>query len=202
MALGEQEEGVGGEGRVVGDFGVAHHFLEFFARHPFVADAHFLRLGIGRPGDQVRGQEIVAVLRRHAVGGGQRAQVGQLAGAQAGLLGEFHPGEFFRCPGFPVREAPLRERPAAPPDGVAVLLDQVETVILGGDDQGEVAPLYDRVGAAGSVAALDVVLAEPDPVVGVDDAAGDRADLRVSVHRIIVAPRAPAAGSVTSAGSW
>jgi len=99
-----------------------------------VADAQFFRLWIGRPGDQVGGQEVVAALRGHAVRGGQQAQAGQLAGAQPGLLGEFHSREFVRRPGLPVREAALRERPAAPRNGVAVLLDEVEAALLGGDD--------------------------------------------------------------------
>jgi hypothetical protein len=123
-----------------------------------------------------------------------------------------------------VREAALREGPAASADRVPVLLDEVETVVFGRDDQGEVVSLDDGVRAAGSVAALNVVLAEPDPGVGIDDAAAERPDfgvglaIRFRMHRIILpspadhtvaapllaasAPRAPAGGRVINAGSW
>jgi hypothetical protein len=97
----------------------------------------------------------------------------------------------------------------------------VEPAAFGGNDHGEVASLYDGVGAPGPVTALDLVSAEPDPVVGVDNAAGEGLDLwlvLVVVHRLIVLPPpdrrvtasrrkaavpiAPASGSVTSRGSW
>ena len=115
--------------------------------------------------------------------------MGHALGAQPGLLGEFQPGELFRRAGFAVRKAALGEGPATPADGVAVLLDEVESAAFGGNDDGEVAPFYDGVGAPGPVAALDVVLADADPVVRVDDAAREGPDLRVgrvTVHRIIV----------------
>ena len=70
-----------------------------------------------------------------------------MPGAQPRLLGELQPGELLRRAGLPVREAALRERPTAPADGVAVLLDEVEAAAFGRDDQCEVAPLYDGVGA-------------------------------------------------------
>src|SRR5262249_58219782 len=101
-------------------------------------------------------------------------------------------GKFLRRSGLAMREAALRERPAAAADRVAVLLDEVEAAVLGRNDQGEVVSLDDGVRAAGSVAALDLVPAEPDPGVGVDDAAVERPDLgvglvrRFRVHRSIL----------------
>jgi hypothetical protein len=186
-----------------------------------VPDAVFLRLGVRFTRRQAGGEKVDAVLVGHAVARGQLAEVRHVFGTEPGLLGEFQPGELFWRAALAVREAALRERPAAPAHRVAVLLDEVEPAAFGRDDQGEVAPLYNGVGAPGPVTALDLVAAEPDPVVDVDDAAGEGPDLglvRVGVHRIIVppppdwrvtarftatvAPRTPASGRVTSSGSW
>jgi hypothetical protein len=184
-------------------------------------DAVLLRLGIRLARRQAGGEKVNAVLVGHAMARGQPAQVCHAPGAEPGLLGEFQSGELFRRAALAVREAALRERPAAPADRVAVLLDEVEPAAFGGNDHGEVASLYDGVGAPRPVTALDLVSAEPDPVVGVDNAAGEGLDLwlvRVVVHRLIVppppdrrvtasrrkaaAPSAPASGSVTSRGNW
>jgi hypothetical protein len=54
---------------------------------------------------------------------------------------------------------------------MTVLLDQVETAVLRRDDQREVIALDDRVGSLGPVGALDLVPAQPCPVIGIDDAA-------------------------------
>src|SRR6201999_1245934 len=101
--------------------------------------------------------------------------------AQPGLLRELEPGQLLGLARLPVRPAALRERPGAPPDRVAVLLDQVEAVVLGRDDQREVALLHERVGAAGAVAPFDLVPAQPNPVVLVDHARSEHADVRVVV---------------------
>src|SRR5579863_5933068 len=168
-----------------------HHLLELLARHPLVPDAVFLRLRVRLARRQAGGQKVDAVLVGHAVARGQPSQVVHALRAEPGLLGEFQPGELFRRAALAVREAALRERPDAPADWVAVLLDEVEPAAFGGDDNGEVASLYDGVGASGPGTALDLVSAEPDPVVGVDNAAGDGPDLglvRVVVHGLIVPP--------------
>src|SRR5207247_1302364 len=64
---------------------------------------------------------------------------------------------------------------------VAELLDQVEAVVLGGYDQREVTFLHERVGTAGAVASFDLVPAQPHPVVLVDHAGGEHADIRVAI---------------------
>ena len=140
-------------------------------------DAVLLRLGIRLARRQAGREKVDAVLVGHAVARGQPAQGFHALRPQPGLLGEFQPGELFRRAALAVREAALRERPAAPADRVAVLLDEVEPAAFGGNDHGEVASLYDGVGAPGPVTALDLVSAEPDPVVGVDNAAGEGLDL-------------------------
>jgi hypothetical protein len=99
--------------------------------------------------------------------------------SRAGLLGELEAGQFLGRARLVVRETALRERPAAPPERVAVLLDQVESAVLGRDDEREVALLNVGVGAAGAVAALDLVPAEREPLVGVDDAGRQHPDFGV-----------------------
>jgi len=146
-AFGQQEKGVGGQGRIVDDLPVTDHRLELLARHPLVPDAVFLRLGVSFSRRQPGGEKVIAVLGCHAVAGGELAKVDEVPGAQPRLLGQLQPGELFGRAGLAVREAALRERPAAPADGIAVLLDEVEAAAFGRDDQSEVAPLYDGVGA-------------------------------------------------------
>src|SRR5487761_305435 len=53
---------------------------------------------------------------------------------------------------------------------MAVLLNEVETAVLRGDDEREVVALHDRVGSPGPVGSLDLVPAQPCPVIGIDDA--------------------------------
>jgi hypothetical protein len=71
----------------------------------------------------------------------------------------------------------------------------VEAAVLGRDDEREVALLHERVGAARAVVALDLVPAEREPLVGVDDAGGQHPDFGggrrvisrlVGVHLIIL----------------
>jgi hypothetical protein len=71
----------------------------------------------------------------------------------------------------------------------------VEAVVLGRDDQREVPLHHVRVAAPGAVVALDLVPAEGEPLVGVDDAGGQHPDfgggrrvipLLVVAHPIIV----------------
>src|SRR5690242_19208364 len=111
----------------------------------------------------------------------QAPEPDELPCAQPGLLRELEPGQLYGLARLPVRPAALRERPGTPPDRVTVLLDQVEAVILGRDDQREVALLHERVGAAGAVAPFDLVPAQPYPAVLVDHARGEHADVRVVV---------------------
>src|SRR5262249_27566356 len=105
----------------------------------------------------------------------------ELPRAQPSLLRELEPGQLLGLARLPVRPAALRERPGTSPDRVAVLLDQVEAVVLGRDDQREVALLHESVGAAGAVAPFDLVAAQPDPGVPVAHAGGEHADVRVVV---------------------
>jgi hypothetical protein len=63
----------------------------------------------------------------------------------------------------------LRKLPAACPDRVAVLLDQVEAVTVDRNDDDEVRLLDDPVDAARAVATLDRVLPHPHPAILVDD---------------------------------
>ncbi len=75
---------------------------------------------------------------------GNRA--GSAPGAEAGLLASSSRASFTASPPRHAKAA-LRKRPGTPLDRVAVLLDEVEPAVFGGDDQGEVGVLYDRVGA-------------------------------------------------------
>ena len=83
-----------------------------------------------------------------------------------------------RVAGAAAGEAALREPPGAPPDRIAELLHQVETAPLGRDDQREVGLVHGRVGAAGAVPPLDLVLAQRDPAVPVDDPGRNSANVR------------------------
>jgi bifunctional non-homologous end joining protein LigD len=164
-ALGHQQERVGGEGGVIHDAAVPGHLLEFRPLHPTMPQVLLLDLQVGVTGRQAGGQEVVAVLRRHAMRGAQAAERGQRARAETRLLGELQRGELLRCPRRLGREAALREGPAAPSDRVPVLLHEVEAAALGRDDQGEVRLVDERVAAPRPVSALDLVLAQPDPGV-------------------------------------
>ena len=97
---------------------------------------------------------------------------------QPGFLAELQSGQVLRAARLPVREPALREGPGAPADRVPVLLDQVEAVVLGRDDQREVGLLDERVRAARTVAPLDLVPAQAHPAVFVDDPGSERADVR------------------------
>ena len=185
--LAEQQQRVRRDGGVVGDQALADHLLEPGPGHPGLAHVLLFPLPLGRPRREPGGQEVMPGLAAGAVRAVQVPEPDQLAGAQPGLLRELQPGEVLRLAGLPGREPALRERPGAPPDRVAVLLDQVEAVVLGRDDQREVAFLDERVGAARAVAPLDLVPAQPHPVVLVDDAGGEHADIRTVVrggHRL------------------
>ena len=139
--LAEQQQRVRGDGGVVGDQALADHLLEPGPGHPGLAHVLLLGLPLRRPRLEPGGQEVVPGLAADAVRAVQVPEPDQLAGAQPGLLRELQPGELLGLARLPVRPAALRERPGAPPDRVAVLLDQVEAVVLGRDDQREVALL-------------------------------------------------------------
>jgi bifunctional non-homologous end joining protein LigD len=191
-ALGHQQERVGGDRGVIHDAAVAGHLLELRPLHPAMPQVLLLDLQVRVARRQAGGQEVMAVLRRHAVRGAQAAERGQVARAKPRLLRELQRGQLLRCPRRLGRESALREGPAAPPDRVPVLLHEVEAAVLGRDDQGEVRLVDERVAAPRPVPALDLVLAQPDPGIGVDDPAGQRANIRdpgpgghrVGCHRV------------------
>ena len=168
LPLADQDQRVRGQGGVVGDQPLADHRLEPGPGDPGLAHVLLLLLPLRRTRFQLGGQEVVPALAADAVGAVQEPEPGQHPGPEPGLLAEFQPGQFLRLTGLPGRPPALREGPGALADRVPVLLDQVEAVVLGRDDEREVALLYVSVGAAGAVAPLDVVPPEPHPVVLVD----------------------------------
>ncbi len=114
------------------------------------------------------------------------------AGPQPGLLGELGPRQLLRGPACrPAGSCPAGTT-SPPAERVAVLLDQVETAVLGRDDQREVVALDDRVGSPRPVGSLDLVPAQPCPVIGIDDAARKRPDLGLrSAASVCTAPFCP-----------
>jgi hypothetical protein len=176
--LAEQQQGVRGDGGVVGDQALADHLREPRPGHPGLAHVLLFVLPLRRPGFQPGGQEEVAALAADAVRAVQVPELDQVASAEPGFLRELQPGELLRAARRPGREPALRKRPGAPPDRVAELLDHVEAVVLGRDDQREVGLLDERVRAARTVAPLDLVTAQAHPVVLIDDAGGEHADVR------------------------
>src|SRR6266851_2517838 len=121
--LAEQQQGVRGDGGVVGDSALGDHLLEPGPGHPGLAHVLLFALSLRRPWFQPGGQEEVAALAADAVGAVQEPELDQVAGAQPGFLRELEPGEFLRAARLPVREPALRERPGTPPDRVAEFLD-------------------------------------------------------------------------------
>src|ERR1700691_4977361 len=177
-ALMEQEQGVGSDGGIVGDDALEDHFLEPGPRHPFLAHVLLFMLSFRRARLEPGRQEEMSALAAGAVRAVQEAELDQVPGPQPGFLQQFQPGEFFWLARLPVREAALRERPGAPADRVAELLDQVKAVVLGRDDERVVGLLDERVGAAGAVAPFNLVQPQPHPVILVDDSGRERADVR------------------------
>ena len=177
LLLVQQEQGVGGQGGVVGDHAVPDHRLEPVPRHPLLAHVLLFRLPLGRPRFQAGGQEQVAGLVGGAVRAVQETEPGQFPGGEAGFLAQFEPGQVGRRPGPAGREAALRERPGPALDRVPEFFDQVEPAVLGRDDQGEVGLLDDRVGSLRSVPAFDPVLPQADPVILVDDPGAEGPDV-------------------------
>jgi bifunctional non-homologous end joining protein LigD len=178
LPLVDQQQRVGRQRRVVGDEALADHLLEPGPGHPLLAHVLLLVLPLRLARLEPGGHEVVAALAADAVGAVQEPEPGQDPGPQAGLLAELQPGQFLRAAGLPGRPPALRERPGAPPDRVPVLLDQVEAVVLGRDDDREVGLLHERVGPAGAVAPFDLVQAQPHPLILVDHASAEPADVR------------------------
>ena len=166
----QHQQGERGQGGVVGDGPVLGHLLEPGPRDPLLP--HVLLLGFpvrwSRP-ETGREEGVVALVHR-AVRAVQVTQRSQLSGPESRLLAQFQPGEIGRITVRPGRETALREGPATAADRVPVFLDQVKAVVFGRDDQGKVGLLDERVGAAGPVPPLDLVLPQPEPGVLVDDA--------------------------------
>jgi hypothetical protein len=176
-AFVHQQQGVGGQGGVVGDDAPADHLLEARSRHPGLAHVLLLVFPVRRPRPQPGGQEVVSSLAGHAVGAVKEPQLDEAAGLQARLLGQLEPGQLLGVARLPVRPPALGKRPRPAPDRIPVLLDQVEAVVLGRDDDREIRPLDVRVRAAGTVAPFDLVPAQAHPAVLVDHAGGEPADV-------------------------
>ncbi len=136
--LAEQQQRIRRDGGVVGDDALADHLLEPGPGHPGLAHVLLFVFPLRRPRLEPGGQEEVAALAGDAVRAVQVPELDQPLGAQPRLLRELQPGELVRLARRPAREPALRERPSPPPDRVAELLDQVEAVVLGRDDQREV----------------------------------------------------------------
>jgi bifunctional non-homologous end joining protein LigD len=177
LPLGDQQQRVRRQRRVVGDQPRADHLLEPGPREPRLAHVLLFTFPFRRPRFQVGGHPVVAALVADAVGAVQVSEPGQYSGPEPGLLAELQPGELLRAAGLPRRPAALREGPGAPADRVAVLLDQVEAVVLDRDDQCEVGLVDERVGAARPVPPFDVVPAQPHPLVFVDHPGCERANI-------------------------
>jgi len=88
---------------------------------------------------QAGGQEVMRSLVGGPVRAVQKPEPGQVTGTQPGFLQQFQPGQVLGAARLPGREPALRERPGAPPDRVPEFLDEMETVVLGRDDEREVA---------------------------------------------------------------
>src|SRR6185437_15565438 len=96
---------------------------------------------------------------------------------------------------------PLRELPVSAADRVAKLLDQVEPVRLGRDDQREVRLVDDRIDAGRAVRPADLVLPQRQPRVPVDLAGGHPPDdtaLAVHNNRLDQSNERPAAPKANS----
>src|ERR1700761_3331097 len=111
---------------------------------------------------------------------GHRSQAGQPPGSQPCFLGKLGTCQLLGCSVLSLRESARRERPAASAKRMPVLLDEVETVVLRRDDQGEVVAFDDRVGSPDPIGPLNLVPAQPRPVVAIDNAARQRSNLRFS----------------------
>ena len=178
VSLPDHQQGVGRQRGVVRDQALADHLLEPGPAEPRLAHVLLFALPLRRAGLEVGDQPVVATLAGDAVRAMQEPEPGQHPGPQPGLLAELQPGQFLRAAGLPGWPPALRERPGTPADRVAILLDQVEAVVLGRDDQREVGFLDERVGAAGAVAPFDLVPAQPHPRVLVDHPRIERPDIR------------------------
>jgi len=121
--LAEQQQRVRGHGGVVGDEACTDHLLEPGPGHPGLAHVLFFALPLRRPRLEPGSQEEVAALAADAVRAVQVAELDQPLGAQPRFLRQLQPGELLRRARRPVREPALGERPGAPPDRVAELLD-------------------------------------------------------------------------------
>jgi len=184
-ALADQQQRVGGQGRVVGNEALADHLLEPSPAHPRLPHVLLFVLPLRATRFEVAGDEVVTALAADAVGAVQEPEPGQGPGPQPGLLAELQPGELGRAAGLPGRPSALREGPGPPPDRVPVLLDQVKAAVLGRDDDGEVGFLHERVGAARAVAPFDLIPAQAHPGVFVHHPGGKPADVGFPfpVHR-------------------
>src|ERR1700677_4489897 len=122
--LAEQEQGVGGDRGIVGDHAFGDHFLEPGPWHPFLAHVLLFELSVRRARLEPGRQEEMSALAAGAVRAVQEPKLDQVLRPQPGFLQQFQPGEFFWLARLPVREAALRERPGAPADRIAELLNQ------------------------------------------------------------------------------
>ena len=174
----DQQQRVRRQRRVVGDQALADHLLEPGPGEPRLAHVLLFPLPLRRPRFEVGSDEVVAALVAETVRAVQVPELDQDAGPQPGLLAELEPGQFLRAAGLPGRPPALRKGPRPPAYRVPVLLDHMEAVVLGGNDERKVRLVHERVGAAGAIAPFDLVPAQPHPLVFVDHAGGEHADIR------------------------
>src|SRR5690606_2700756 len=130
----EAEQRVGGDRRGVAHLARADHPLELAAAHPPLAHVLLGVLPDGLPALQPGGEVDVEALAGQAVGVVEHAEQPPVRGPQPGLLRQLDPGLLLagRRGGRALREAP-----GTAAHRVAVLLHQVEPVVLHRDDQHE-----------------------------------------------------------------
>jgi bifunctional non-homologous end joining protein LigD len=178
LPFADQQQPVRGQRGVVGDQALADHLLEPGPADPRLAHVLLLAFAFRRTRLEPGSHEVVAALAGDAVRAVQEPEPGQDPGPQPGLLAELQPGQFLRAAALPGRPPALREGPGTPADRVPVLLDQVEAVVFGRDDQREVRLLHERVSTPGTVAPFDLVPAQPHPGVLIDHPRAEPADIR------------------------
>jgi bifunctional non-homologous end joining protein LigD len=86
IPLADQEEGVGGQGGVIGDQALADHLLEPGARDPVMAHVLFFVVPLGRAGFELGSHEVVGALVGEAVRAVQIPEPRENSGPQPGFL--------------------------------------------------------------------------------------------------------------------
>jgi hypothetical protein len=170
----QAEQQVRGHRLRVDDLRAAHHRLELRDREPLRAHVLLGGLAARGTGGQLGGQEDVPALAGHARGDVDVAEQLHPPGHQPGLLDELARRQLGRVLLGPVGRGAHRELPAARPDRVAELLDQVQAVAVERDHDGGRRLVDHPEDPLGAVGAAHVVLADGHPGVGVDLPAVER----------------------------